>query len=88
MCVEKEGVVQEQFLALEEVEKADAAGLVRALDHAMVTTAGQPQWKLKLVAMATDGASVNTGKKSGVVQRIRDEVPHLIEVHCMVRVSP
>ena len=79
----KEGVVQEQFLALEEVEKADAASLVRALDHAMVTTAGQPQWKLKLVAMATDGASVNTGKKSGVVQRIRDEVPHLIGVHCM-----
>ena len=29
--VAKEGVVQEQFLALEEVEKADAAGLVRAL---------------------------------------------------------
>ena len=35
------------------------------------------------MAIATDGASVNTGKNSGVVKRLRDDVPHLVGVHCM-----
>ena len=40
-------------------------------------------WKEKLVGMGADGASVNLGKKGGVVALLRQEVPHLIDFHCL-----
>ncbi|XP_071154595.1 zinc finger protein 862-like [Mytilus edulis] len=36
----------------------------------------------KLYGISTDGASVMTGKKTGVVVRLREHVPTLIGVHC------
>ena len=44
---------------------------------------GIHQWKEKLVGMGADGASVNLGKKGGVVALLRQEVPHLIDFHCL-----
>ena len=35
-----------------------------------------------LVGIGTDGASVMTGKKNGVVKRLRDTCPSLVGVHC------
>jgi len=40
-------------------------------------------WKEKLVGMRADGASINLGKKGGVVALLRQEVPHLIDFHCL-----
>ena len=77
------GLVKEHFVSIESVEKADAGGVLAAIETSMVHAAGQPDWKSKLVAIGTDGASVNTGKNTGVVKRLRDEVPHLVGVHCM-----
>ena len=77
------GLVQEHFVSIESVEKADAGSVLAAIETSMVHAAGQPDWKSKLVAIGTDGASVNTGKNTGVVKRLRDEVPHLVGVHCM-----
>lgn len=37
----------------------------------------------KLFAIATDGASVMTGVKSGVVTRLKHFVPHLLSMHCV-----
>ena len=81
--VAKQGTVKEQFVSLEHVEKADAAGLIRALDRAMINSAGQPGWWQKVVAIGTDGASVNTGKKTGVIKRLRDDILHLVGIRCM-----
>ncbi|KAK3084326.1 hypothetical protein FSP39_011612 [Pinctada imbricata] len=36
----------------------------------------------KLVGIGTDGASVMTGRKNGVVQRLREQVPYLVGIHC------
>ena len=44
---------------------------------------GIHNWKEKLVGMGADGASVNLGKKGGVVALLRQEVPHLIDFHCL-----
>ena len=44
---------------------------------------GIHHWKEKLVGMGADGASVNLGKKGGVVALLRQEVPHLIDFHCL-----
>ena len=37
----------------------------------------------KIVAFASDGASVMTGHKSGLVTKLRDKQPHLIGIHCV-----
>ena len=41
---------------------------------------GIHQWKEKLVGMGADGASVNLGKKGGVVALLRRDV---IDFHCL-----
>ena len=81
--VAQQGTVKEQFVSLEHVEKADAAGLVRALDRPMINSAGQPDWRQKAVVVGTDGASVNIGKKTGMIKRLRDDIPHLVGIDCM-----
>lgn len=44
---------------------------------------GIHQWKEKLVGMGADGASVNLGKKGGVVALLRRDIPHVIDFHCL-----
>ena len=36
----------------------------------------------KFIGIGTDGASVMTGRKNGVVKRLRDQCPSLVGVHC------
>ena len=45
---------------------------------------GFPNWKQKIVFLASDGASVNLGVRSGVIELIKAEVGnHVIPFHCM-----
>ena len=37
----------------------------------------------KIIGFGSDGASIMTGRKSGVAMRIKEESPHCITVHCM-----
>ena len=37
----------------------------------------------RIVGFYADGANVNTGQRNGVVSLLRQEVPHLIDFHCM-----
>ena len=44
------------------------------------------EWNIhlnKLVGFASDGASVMTGCQSGVAMRLRVDVPHMIDIHCV-----
>ena len=36
----------------------------------------------KLIGIGTDGASVMTGRKNGVIKRLQDQCPSLVGVHC------
>ena len=40
-------------------------------------------WKEKTVAFGADGASVNLGKKAGVAALMRQDIPHLLDFHCL-----
>lgn len=40
-------------------------------------------YKDKLVGFCADGASVNIGQRNGVVTKLRDDIPYLIDIHCM-----
>ncbi len=43
------------------------------------------QRKRKLVAITTDGAVVMTGKKNGVVTRIREDRSYVLGIHSMAQ---
>ena len=61
-------------MSLQHVEKADAPGLLHAVDRAMVNCTGQREWRQKVVAIGTDGASVNISEGNiGVIQRLRKD---------------
>ena len=40
-------------------------------------------WMSKLVALGTDGASVNMGEIGGVGAIVKRDIPHLIHIHCI-----
>lgn len=74
-----------KFLSIQALGKADAVGIVAAIDKAFLDeTDMQPnEWRNKTVGMSTDGASVMIGIRNCVVTKIKADVPHLISVHCV-----
>ena len=58
-----------QFLALQSVKKADAVNIAAAIDTVASQTLSK-DWKDKLVALGTDGASVMLGRQNGVVAKL------------------
>ena len=44
--------------------------------------AGVRDWKARLIGFGSDGAAVNLGSKSGVAARLKQEVEHLVSIHC------
>ena len=64
-----EGEVLTQFLALQSVKKADAVNIAATIDTVASQTLSK-DWKDKLVALGTDGASVMLGRQNGVVAKL------------------
>lgn len=58
-----------------------ANGLVAAIE-ASFSDLGIQNWHCKLVAMLSDGASVNLGQKKGVAALLKSKSPWLITIHC------
>ena len=65
------------FIRLKNVPRTDGEGITKALVSLICGRFGDT-WAQKVVAMGTDGASIMLGKKSGVVQRLREETGHPI----------
>lgn len=79
------GEVKTKFVAIEPVEKADASNNAAALNSAMQKQMGfadPDDWLKKTVAFASDGAAVMTGKKSGVVTRLKGDRHYILAIHC------
>ena len=70
------------YFRLTSIEDATAEGVFRAINRAF-TEAGLANWLDKVVAMGSDGASVNVGKKKGVGALLRNEKEHVIVLHCV-----
>ena len=49
----------------------------------MFKRAGIDEWRDKTVFLCCDGAAVNVGRKNGVAAKLRDDVGHLVAVHCV-----
>ena len=74
------GVPETHFLCVKRIHEAKAETLcttvIAALEEKDINLN-------KLVGIATDGAATMIGRKSGVVVRLRDKVPHLLATHCI-----
>ncbi|XP_069130425.1 zinc finger protein 862-like isoform X2 [Argopecten irradians] len=71
------------FAGLKHVGKGDADTITRAITN-VLDNSFPDNWRTKIVAMGTDGASVMVGKKGGVVKKMADgtERPFLKGIHC------
>ena len=74
------GVPETHFLCVKRIHEAKAETLcttvIAALEEKDININ-------KLVGIATDGAATMIGRKTGVVVRLRDKVPHLLATHCI-----
>uniref|UniRef100_A0A1A8KL82 Si:dkeyp-19e1.4 n=1 Tax=Nothobranchius kuhntae TaxID=321403 RepID=A0A1A8KL82_NOTKU len=77
-----EGKVQVDFVGVKSVSKPDAANIAEAV-CGMLDSEVSTDWKKKLVAITTDGASVMTGVNNGVVTKLRGDRCYVLGIHCM-----
>ena len=76
------GLPVNRFLTVQSVKHANADGILQAIDNGF-NYANVINWKDGLVGFGADGASVMMGRQNGVLKKIKDDVPHLIEMHCV-----
>ena len=76
------GVPENHYLSIEDIENANALGILKCIDTAF-NRAEILDWKENLVGFGSDGASVNLGSKNGVAALLKNDVPHLVSVHCL-----
>lgn len=74
------GAVRESFLAFEAAQRLDAAALSQKI--VQILQKYGLDYKNHLVGQAYDGASVMSGKNTGVQARIKAEAPLAFYVHC------
>ncbi|XP_006814446.1 zinc finger protein 862-like [Saccoglossus kowalevskii] len=78
----KNGRPTYRFVTFKPLVKADAPSITAALQSTMEENLERKTWKNDLVAASFDGANVMMGSKSGVATRLKEDVPHLVVVHC------
>lgn len=76
------GVPENHYLSIEDIQNANAQGILNWIEKSF-ERAEIADWKSNLVGFGSDGASVNLGSKGGVAALLKNEVPHLISVHCI-----
>ena len=76
------GYPKDYFVALQDLEHANADGVFAAIDEAM-NTCGSIHWKEKVVGGGSDGASVNIGVNNSVATRLSENRPYVLNVHCV-----
>lgn len=80
------GKTHVHFVGVQSVQKPDATHITDAVKHLMDSVSvnnDRAGWLDKLVACATDGASVMTGLKKGVVTQLRQGRPYILGIHCV-----
>ena len=66
---------------LKACENSKAPGIKAAVESAMTEVCRD--WKKKTVALGADGANVMLRERNGVHGLLKQEIPHIIKVHCI-----
>lgn len=79
------GDLENIFLNLVELKQGtDAASIYSSLRESLRDAGLNDEWLSKhLISIATDGASVLTGKVSGLIARLKTDFPNVQAVHCL-----
>ena len=76
------GLAVNKYATIQGVKKSDANGVLASVVNGFEDV-GINSWKDGLVAFGSDGASVMTGVRNGVIAKMRQDVPWLIGIHCV-----
>ena len=76
------GLAINKYATIQGVKKSDANGVLASIVNGFEDV-GINSWKDSLVACGSDGASVMTGVRNGVIAKLRQDVPWLIGIHCV-----
>ena len=76
-----DGFPQVKFLSIESVSSADAAGILESIKESFHRLGITP-FTNRIVGLNVDGASVNTGKFTGLGSKIKVNAPWLQVIHC------
>ncbi|XP_071953114.1 zinc finger protein 862-like [Antedon mediterranea] len=78
------GLPVNRLVGQAEVEHAHAAGVFSTVEKIFNNTGCGERWKSKVVGFGADGASVNLGKRGGVIVHLKESAgEHIIPMHCM-----
>ena len=80
-CHLVKGEIENSFVGLKACENSKAPGIKAAVETAMTEVCRD--WKEKTVALEADGANVMLGEISGVYGLLKQEIPHIMKVHCV-----
>ena len=80
-CHLVKGEIENSFVGLKACENSKAPGIKAAVETAMTEVCRD--WKEKTVALGADGANVMLGEISGVYGLLKQEIPHIMKVHCV-----
>ena len=76
------GEIHTDFLRCCQVECGDAEGIRGAIEKATAYLDTWERFCNKLVALGSDGASVMTGKKHGVIALLQKKKSSIVGIHC------
>ena len=76
------GIPNNVYFRLAHIDDASAEGVLRAIEG-VFESAELFDWKEKLVAIGSDGASVNIGKKKGISALLTNQKNHVVTMHCV-----
>ena len=76
------GLAVNKYATIQRVEKSDANGVLASIVNGFENI-GINNGKDGLVAIGSNGASVMTGVRNGVIAKLRQDVSWLIGIHCV-----
>lgn len=77
------GIPKNLFVKIQDVKHAHAAGVFEAIETSLDSLSDNWNWKEKLIATGSDGAKVNIGRKNNAAALLKNDVPHLVAMHCV-----
>ena len=79
------GKAENKLVEVIAIEHDHTEGIISATKSALSKVGiSDDEMSLRIVGFCAHGANVNTGQRNGVVSLLSQEVPHLIDFHCMV----